>query len=139
MPPSDDAAPPSRYQRFRRRFAPVALVLALGLVGYHEWSRRADQPDTIELRFGGHVREIRHVRADVLIDGAPRGDHFERDLASGYDAPVRFPAVLDGDHASVLVEVATATGLRRIERPIAPGSHGTIVVDLAPALDAPPR
>ena len=129
----DDApAPASRYDRLRRRLAPIAVVIALiVLVRETLMSKRDVTRGTIELRFGAHAAEVSHVRATVFDDGAPVG-HLERDLRADPSTPVRFPAELS-ERARVVVDLSTTAGPRRFEHALAAGE--VVVVDLGPDLD----
>lgn len=128
-------APGSRYARFRRRLAPVALVIAVGVL-VHETCKHDDvTTETIELRFGTHVAEIRHLRADVIAGGVPVA-HVERDVGVG-GPPVRFAVDAGGEHPRIQVDLTTASGPRRIERELVLEAGATVVVDLSRELDAP--
>jgi hypothetical protein len=126
--------PGSRYQWFRRKLAPVALVVALLVLAHETCNKKGAESETIELRFGDHVRELRSVHAEIFVDGQPAG-HMDRDLSVDPNTPVTFPAVLDGERATIRIDVVTATGPRRFERTLTAGSR--VIVDLGAELDAP--
>jgi hypothetical protein len=128
----------SRYARFRRRLAPVALVIAIGVLVHENCKGKQAAGQAIELRFGAHRAEVTRVRADVLVGGTPVA-HFERDLTAGGDAPVALRALTEDDPAVIVVDLATTHGPRRVTRDLAPDPGATIVVDLSRELDAAAR
>jgi hypothetical protein len=109
---------PSRYDRWRRRLAPVALLIALGVLA-HDTCERKDKAGTpIVLDLGAARPSVRHVRADAFVAGEPAG-WFESDVVG--DRPLQFRALIE-DRAIVRVQVTTDHGLRVIERAVHPGS-----------------
>ena len=122
----------TRYEWFRKRLAPVALILALVLLAHETCNRQQAASETIELRFGSHAAEVQHVRADVLVGDQPVG-YVERDLTADPTTPVRFPAVIDGDNASISIDLRTTRGPRHVTRALTPGD--VVIVDLGPDLD----
>ncbi|MCE9572609.1 MAG: hypothetical protein K8W52_05585 [Deltaproteobacteria bacterium] len=129
----------SRYDLFRKRLAPVALIVALAALAHETCSHRSTNDVTIELGFGNHAGEIRHLRADVFVDGEPDA-WMEQDFGpDGADRPPRFRAMVPGDHAVLRVDMVTTAGPRRVEHKLAPESGATLLVDLGADLDSPPR
>jgi hypothetical protein len=130
--------PASRYAKFRRRLAPVAVLIALGVLAHETCNKKEAARQTIELRFGDHAAEIRHLRADLMVDGVPVA-HLERDGAPDAQAPMRFDAMIDGDDVRVMVDITTGAGPRRAERIITRQPGAIVVVELGPELDRPAR
>lgn len=121
----------TRYEMFRKRLAPIALIVAIGVLATQTCNKKQADRETIELRFGGHAAAIQRVRADVFVDDAPVA-HVERDLARDPTTPVRFPAVIDGGRARILVDLTTTHGPRRLSRTLTAGE--LVIVDLGPDL-----
>ncbi len=128
----------SRYDLFRKRLAPVALVVALAALGHETCGRSGSNDVTIELGFGTHAGEIRRVRADVFVDGEPDAWMEQAFGPDGADRPPRFRALVPEGHAVLRVDLVTASGARRVEHKLSPASGATLLVDLGADLDAPP-
>jgi hypothetical protein len=129
--------PGSRYDRFRRRVAPIALVLAIGLVVKVVLDQRHQTGVTVVIDFGGHGAEVRHLRADVFVDGAPLETYLESTYPAGAEGPATFEVrVPDGD-ALLRVDLSTTRGPRRIERRLTVVDGAKVHVDLGRDLDRP--
>jgi hypothetical protein len=63
----------SRYQLARRVIAPIALVLAIGLLVKETCAEAAREPVAFSLRFGDDAARVRHVRVDLWVDDASIG------------------------------------------------------------------
>jgi hypothetical protein len=129
----------SRYDLFRKRIAPVAFAVALAALAHETCNRRGGDDVTVELAFGAHAAEVRHVRADVFVDGEPDA-WMEHDFGTdGVTTPPRFRAMVRGENAIVRIDVDTLSGPHRIERKLAVVDGATVTVDLARDLDPPER
>jgi len=122
----------TRYEWFRKRLAPVALIVALAVLAQQTCDRKQAASEQIELRFGTHADEVQHVRADVLVGDTPVA-HVERDLVADPSTPVRFPAVVDGERATIMIDMTTTRGPRRVTRTLTPGD--VVIVDVGSDLD----
>jgi hypothetical protein len=59
----------SRYDLFRRRLAPIAFFLAIGLLARDSCQKHQRTHATVELRFEGDVAAVRGVDVDVWVGG----------------------------------------------------------------------
>jgi len=121
----------SRYDILRRRLAPIAVLIALGVLAYELWGRSDRTSTTIVLDLGGAAQDVRNIRADVFVGDEPVA-WFETALTTGV-RDISFPAVIDGP-ARVRVQVTTAAGIRVLERSIRPDSGDTITLHLGDEL-----
>ena len=107
---------PSRYDRWRRRLAPVALFIALGFLAYDTCERKERSGTTIVLDLGAARSSVHHLRADVFVAGEPTA-WFESDLRGS--GAISFPAMIE-DRATVRVQLTTDRGMKVIERTVLP-------------------
>jgi hypothetical protein len=119
----------SRYDRLRRRIAPVAFLLALGFLVHQTCQSEERQQTTIVLDFGDAAPRVKAVRADVFSDDGEPVAWFERAAPPDASGRVSFPAMLDGP-STLRLRVDTATGLVPLERRLRSDGGDTLVVDV---------
>ena len=59
----------SRYDLFRRRIAPIALVLAIALIARDSCEKNKRTHATVELTFGANQPSVHAVDVDVVVGG----------------------------------------------------------------------
>ncbi len=59
----------SRYQLVRRVIAPIAVVLAIGLLVRESCQEAAREPVSFSLQLGDGAARVRHVRVDLWTPG----------------------------------------------------------------------
>jgi hypothetical protein len=123
---------PSRYDRWRRRLAPAALLIALGVLAYDTCESKEKSGTPIVLDLGAARPSVRHVRADAFVAGEPSG-WFESAVIG--TEPLRFRALLE-DRAVVRLQVTTDRGVRVLERVVHPSSD-PVTLSLEGELRAP--
>lgn len=125
----------------RRRIAPVALLLAVGLLASRTCANET-RPVEIRLALGAAAAQLDTLRVDVFPAGASTGvasfeRHLRRQPASG---PLGFQAALDPGTYSLRIEARGASD-RTLERAIVVdeqlGDRAVISVDLEQALLPP--
>jgi len=127
----------SRYEWFRRRLAPVAFLIALGVLVHQTCQSRDRAEVTVGLDYGAAAAQVSHVRADVMV-----GDESVSWFESGPPVPgvpAQFRALIEGGQATVRIEVTTAAGVRTIERKIVAEGGSAVTLHLGDDLAAPPR
>lgn len=103
----------SKYDLFRRRIAPVAFVLALGLIVYDTCQKHERTHATIVLDFGTAEPEVRAVEAEIWMNGE-QVTQFRRAAPEGaYIGPARFETSLPDTEGELRVAVDLASGARR--------------------------
>ena len=110
---------PSRYDRWRRRLAPAALLIALGVLAYDTCESKEKSGTPIVLDLGAARPSVRHVRADAFVAGEPSG-WFEADVVG--ERPLQVRAMIE-DRAVLRIQATTDRGLRVLERVVHPSSH----------------
>lgn len=120
----------SRSQTFRRIAAPIAVVLALGLLARTSCQQKEREPVRFVLDFGDRAPEVRHVRVD-LWDGDTSTGWFERDFdAGGATRRVDWRQPVSGHDLDATIDLTLASGSfapRRVHLHVEPG--GTTVIE----------
>lgn len=122
----------SKYDLFRRRIAPVAFVLALGLIAYDTCDKHQRTHATFVLDFGTVEPDVRAVEAEIWMNG-DRVTFFRREApAGGVIGASRFETSLPDTHGEMRVDVDLASGVhkhvvRKLE--VVEGSTTTIRLD----------
>jgi hypothetical protein len=103
----------SKYDLFRRRIAPVAFVLALGLIAYDTCQKHERTHAAIVLDFGAAEPDVRSVEAEIWMNGE-QVTQFRRAAAEGaYIGAARFETSLPDTQGELRVMVELANGARR--------------------------
>lgn len=103
----------SRYDRLRRRLAPVALLVAIALIGYDAWEAHDRTHATVVIDFGDAAREVRAVEAEIWMNGE-QVTRFRKVASEGaLIGPIRFAASLPDTRGELRVDVELPAGVRR--------------------------
>jgi hypothetical protein len=119
------------WDTFRKRIAPVALMIALVLLATRTCSTEIARVE-MALDFGAAAERVRQVRVDMF----PRGEErsvlfFERAYGErGVTSPPSLEAQLDAGTHEMLFEVVLDDGLRRFTRIVEVTDQATITVKL---------
>jgi hypothetical protein len=57
----------SRYDLFRKRIAPIAFFLAIGLIAHDSCERNKRTHTTVELQLGDAAPRVREIAVDVFV------------------------------------------------------------------------
>jgi hypothetical protein len=126
----------SRYDLFRRRIAPVAFFLAIGLIARDSCEKSHRTHTTVELQLGDARSRVRAVDVDV-VSGAETVAQFHRAALPGaMIGPCRFELALPADDGQLRIDVDLGAEHRRLTRPFHAVEGATMFVplegDLAP-------
>lgn len=106
----------SRYDLFRRRIAPVALFLALGLIVRDTCEKDKRTHTTVELQFGADKPRIRSVDVDVVVGGDTIARFHRAALPDSTIGPCRFPLALPEDDGELRIDVDLGASHHRLTR-----------------------
>jgi hypothetical protein len=129
----------SYRQTLRRRIAPVALLLALALLGSRTCASEMTRVE-IRLELGAAAAHVDTLRVDVFpADAAAGVVTFERHLrGKPVHGPLGFEAALDPGTYRLRIEARAASEVRTLERALVVGEQlgerTVISVDLEQAL-----
>jgi len=106
--------PVTKYDLLRKRIAPVAFVLALGLIAYDTCDKKERTHATIVLDFGAAARDVRAVEAEIWMNGE-QVTQFRREAASegAYIGPARFETSLPDTNGELRIDVDLRAGPRK--------------------------
>lgn len=122
----------SRYDLFRKRIAPIAFIIALGLVIRQSCQQAERFHATIVLDYGTQEAKVRAVDARVLVDGESFGDLHRSALPNMTIGPTKFEVALPQRDAELQIDVDVGEPARRhIVRLIHAEENSTVTVPLA--------
>ena len=125
----------SRYDLFRRRIAPIAFLLAIGLIARDSCQKNHRTHTTVELELGAARPAVRAVDVDIVTGG--QGDaqpvaQFHRAALPGMlIGPCRFDLALAEDDGELRIDVELGSGHRRLTRRFHAVEGATMRVPLA--------
>lgn len=106
----------SRYDLFRRRIAPIALFLAIGLIVRDSCEKDKRTHTTVELSFGDAKPSIRAVDVEI-VQGTETIAMFHRAALPGSIlGPCRFPLALPEEDGELRIDVDLGATHRRLTR-----------------------
>jgi hypothetical protein len=125
----------TRYDFFRRRIAPVAFVLALGLMAFDTCHKHQRTHGAFVLQYGVFATDVREVEAEVWMNGERVSDFHRRALEGGYIGATKFDVSLPDTSGEIRFDVDLANGDRRhIVRQVHLSDGETVTFDLEPDL-----
>lgn len=123
----------SRYDLFRRRIAPVALLLAIGLMARESCQKAQRTHATFVFELGAAAPRARSLDAEVWMDGAQLSTFHREGTVGG----ARFEASLPGEDGELRIDVDVAGTHQRLVRHFHAVDGSTVTVPLESALGTP--
>jgi hypothetical protein len=119
----------SRYDRFRRVVAPIALFVALALVARQACNESRTHA-TFALDFGAAEAAVRSVDVEVWDGGEQLATFHRAALPGGRIGPARFVAALPHDDGELRIAIELANERRRVVRRFHADEGAVITVPL---------
>lgn len=129
----------SRYDLFRRRLAPVALILGIGLIARDSCERNQRTHTTLALSFGAAARSVRAVSVEVVIGGEIAAAFRRNALPGATIGPCRFAMSLPQDDGELRIDVDLDGSHRQVTRRFHAVEGATMLVSALDDGDSPPR
>lgn len=121
----------TRYDVFRKRIAPLAFVLGLGLVVRESCQQAERYHATIVLDYGASESNVRAVAAEVLVDGEAFGELHRNALPDHTIGPTKLEVALPAKDAELRIDIDLGEPARRhIVRLIHAEEGATVTVPL---------
>jgi len=127
----------SRYDLFRRRIAPIAFLLAIGLIARDSCEKHPRTHTTVELELGDAAAQVRAVDVEVVIRGATVGRYHRAALPDAAIGPCRFELALPEDDGELQIDIDLGGAHRVLTRRFHAVEGSTMSVALA--ADLAPR
>ncbi len=103
----------TKYDFFRRRIVPVAMVIVAALLAYETCGKSERTQATFVIEYGVYARDVRSVEAEVWMNGE-RVTHLLRSARDGaYIGKTRFEASLPDTEGELRIDVELANGDRK--------------------------
>ncbi len=106
----------SRYDLFRRRIAPIAFFLAIGLIARDSCEKNHRTHTTVEIQLGEARPQVRAVDVDVVIGGETVARFHRAALPGAMIGPCRFELALPADDGELRLDVDLGAEHRRLTR-----------------------
>jgi hypothetical protein len=106
----------SRYDLFRKRLAPIAFFLAIGLIARDSCQKDQRTHTTVELAFGAQKPRVRAVDVNVVIKDVTVATFHRVALPGGSIGPCRFQASLPADDGEFRIDVDLGDAHQRLTR-----------------------
>ena len=127
----------TRYDLFRKRLAPLAMVVAVALIGREQCNRMKRTHATVVLDFEDARPRVRDVQAEVKI-GDESAAIFHREAhPPSHIGRCKFELALPVDDAQLTVDIDVDGTLRHVQRGIHLDEGATITIKLGRELAAP--
>lgn len=120
----------TRYDFFRKRIAPVAFLIVVGLIAYDAYDKdRAERARaTIVVDLGSAAARVKELAAEVVVDGDVVGT-FKKDLTAGKPGALSFEARMPRSAGELRVDATFRDGTSRaVARKIVVDEGGTTTV-----------
>jgi hypothetical protein len=120
----------SRYDLFRRRIAPIAFFLVIGLIAKDSCEKDQRTHTTVELAFGAAKPRVREVAVDVVVDGDTITTFRRTAQPDAVIGPCRFELAVPGDHGELRIDVELSDAHHQLSRRFYAVDGGTIQVTI---------
>ncbi|MGE0395903.1 MAG: hypothetical protein AB7T06_04170 [Kofleriaceae bacterium] len=121
----------SRYDLFRKRIAPIAFILGMGLLVRETCQKEQRIHATIVIRAGEAEAKVKSIDAKVVVEGETLGE-LHREAAPGMRiGDARFEVALPEEDAQLIIDVDMEGGARHVLRRIHATEGATIDLDLS--------
>ena len=120
----------SRYDLFRKRLAPIAFVLALGLLIHEQCKGKQRIHATVVITTGSAEPQVLGLDARVLIGTELLGEVHRTRLDGMQIGEASFPVALPEADARVEIDVRTTDGTQHVVRSIHVEDNATVRIDL---------
>lgn len=120
----------SRYDFFRKRIAPVAFLIVVGIIAYDAYDKDRDSRAraTIVIDLGSAASQVRTVAAELFVDGEVVGN-FQRDVTLK-PGRLSFEVRMPKEEGELRVEAEVAGKPRTVVRRIDVEEGGTTTVSI---------
>jgi hypothetical protein len=126
----------SRYDLFRRRIAPIAFLLAIGLIARDSCQKDHRTHTTAELDLGAARSAVRAVDVDVVVGGETVAQFYRAALPGNLIGPCRFSLALPADDGELRIDLDMGDAHRRLTRRFHAVEGATMVVNASDGPDA---
>lgn len=121
----------SRYDLFRKRIAPIAFILAMGLLIRQTCQQEQRIHATVVIDAGEAEPRVKTIEAKVIVQGETYGE-LRREAAPGMRiGKARFAVALPEADAQLIIDVDLDTEKRHVLRRIHAAEGATIELDLS--------
>lgn len=121
----------SRYDLFRKRIAPIAFILAMGLLIRHTCQQEQRIHATIVISAGDAEPRVKSIDAKVIVQGETLGE-MHREAQPGLRiGTAKFDVALPEEDGQVIIDVDLGTEKRHLMRRIHAAEGATIELDLS--------
>ena len=123
----------SRYDTFRRRIAPIALVLGIALIARDTCQKEQRTHTSVELQFGSAAPVARAVQVDVVVGGETVATFHRAALPDAAIGPCRIPLVLTDEDGELRIDVDRGTSHQQLTRRFHAVEGSTVTVPIPDA------
>ena len=128
----------SRYQKWRRRLAPVAFGIAIAALARESCNKEHRTHATVVIDLGGAALDARALDAEVRIDDAVIATFHKQALSGSRLGEAKFEASLPAEDAELRIDVDLGARHVRVARRIHIVEGSTATVPLGDELLAAP-
>lgn len=123
----------SRYDLFRRRIAPIAFLLAIGLIARDSCQKDQRTHTTVELELGDARPSVRAVDVDVVTGDETVARFHRAALPDAVIGPCRFELAVPREDGELRIDLDLGAEHRRLTRRFHAIEGATMIVNLGTA------
>lgn len=121
----------TRYDFFRKRIAPIAFLVVVGLIAYDSCDKQERTKATIILDFGAAEHDVRDVEAEIWMNNAQVTQFHRIALEGGYIGPIKLVTSLPDKDGEIRIEIELTGAVHKaITRQIHVEEGATVMVPL---------
>ncbi len=124
----------TRYDLLRKRIAPFAFLMGLGLLVHQSCQQAERTHATIVFELGAAAPRVVAIDATLLVDGEVAGQLHRRALPGMQIGESRFEVTMPRRHGELQIDVELAEGTRHLVRQIRAEDRAVVRVALGSEL-----
>ena len=120
----------SRYELFRKRIAPIAFFLAIGLIVRDSCQKEQRTHTGVELVFGAQKARVRAVDVNVVVHGETLATFHRVAMPGAQIGPCKFPASLPDEDGELQIDLDLGTVHQKLTKHFHAIEGGTIQISI---------
>ncbi len=121
----------TRYDLFRKRIAPIAFILAMGLLVRQTCQKEQRFHATVVISAGDAEPKVKAIDAKVIVQGETLGEMHREAQPGMLIGKAKFDVALPEEDGQVIIDVDLGAEKRHVMRRIHVAEGATIELDLS--------
>ena len=120
----------TKYDLFRRRIAPIAFALAIGLIAYDTCNKQERTHATVVIDYGVYQSDVKSIDVELWSDGGQMVQFHRAAMPGQTIGSTQFKALMPSQDGELRIDVELSSGHRVFKRRIHTEEGATVRVPI---------